>query len=130
MFVDTHAHEYPDFTAIRLRSNDVLTVGDQGVQLYATARDYLEGSHPVTAIGDPVVLPGAGWLIASLTCENTGGGCMVDFVTFVNGYRLTINEETAVFWPPMTAAEFDAAFYSEPELAIDWLYLPDRSTDA
>jgi len=123
MFIATHTHEYPGFTVIRLHSAEVLTVGDQGVQHYATARDYLEGFHPVTAIADPAMLPGDGWHVAALTSENTGGGCMVDFVRFANGYRLTINEETAVLWPPMSGPEFDAAFYSEPERALDWLYL-------
>lgn len=40
--------------------------------------------------------------------ENTGGGCMVDFVQLDDGRVLSINDESLAVWPSMQAFWDDA----------------------
>ena len=118
-------HEYPDYSAL-VNGAQTLTIGDQGLQLFSEPHGACEATD---APKDP--LPSTGWRCVSYSYENTGGGCMVDFYLFDNGHRLTVNEECAVLWPPMSVDAFEEVFYNDPEqyiAVIDWEGDPCTST--
>lgn len=54
--------------------------------------------------------------IKDLTSENTGGGCMVDFIHLKDGRVIGITDECAVLYDSMEA--FDNSDGTEPSITL------------
>lgn len=58
--------------------------------------------------------------ISKITTENTGGGCMVDFIYLSDGRVMTLNDECVCIF------ESVQDFYSEKNLAIAAAWIPRK----
>ncbi len=81
-----------------------MTVGDQGVQYYATEREYYDGHGATDSIGDPKELPTEGWNATEVHCdlepilESARRMCMVDRIHFENGWNVSIDGESVALY--------------------------------